>query len=139
MRRDRSVMGPAFLLVAVLAASPAFADPFDGSQALICATMQTFECDGESPCKPGDADDVRIPDFVRIDFDKKVITPLDEERRGEKTTIQRIERAEGRIILQGVEAGRGWSLLLSEATGNTVLTVSADQDAFVAFGECTRP
>ena len=55
------------------------------------------------------------------------------------TTIRHLERSEGRIILQGVEAGRGWSLLLSEATGNTVLTVSADQDAFVVFGECTRP
>jgi hypothetical protein len=133
------MMRLAFLLVAALAASPGFADPFDGSDALVCATMQTYECNGESECKPGDADDVRIPDFVRIDFDKKLITPLDEERRGEKTTIRHMERSEGRIILQGIEGGRGWSLLLSEATGNTVLTVSDDQDAFVAFGECTRP
>jgi hypothetical protein len=127
------------LLAGALAASPALADPFDGSDALVCGYMQTYECNGESECKPGDADDVRIPDFVRIDFDKKTITALDEERRGEVTTIRHMERSEGRIILQGVEAGRGWSLLLSEATGNTVLTVSADQDAFVVFGECTRP
>ncbi len=129
----------AILLAGFLWASPAASDPFDGSAALVCAYMQTYECNGESACQRGDADDVRIPDFIRIDFDKKTITALDEERRGETTTIRHIERSEGRIILQGVEGGRGWSLLLSEATGNTVLTVSDDQDAFVVFGECTRP
>jgi len=129
----------AVLLAGFVWASPAAADPFDGSAALICAYMQTYECNGEKKCQRGDADDVRIPDFIRIDFDKKIITALDEERRGETTTIRHIERSEGRIILQGVEAGRGWSLLLSETTGETVLTVSDDQDAFVVFGECTRP
>ena len=129
----------AVLLAGFLWASPAASGPFDGSAALVCAYMQTYECNGEKKCQRGDADDVRIPDFVRIDFDKKTITALDEERRGETTTIRHIERTEGRIILQGVEGGRGWSLLLSEATGDTVLTVSDDQDAFVVFGECTRP
>lgn len=129
----------AIVLAGALGASPVAAEPFDGSQTLVCAYMQTYECNGEDACKPGDADDVRIPDFVRVDFGKKTITALDEERRGETTSIRHVERTEGRVILQGVEGGRGWSLLLSEATGTTVLTVSDDQDAFVVFGECTRP
>ncbi len=129
----------AVIVAVVLGAAPAWADSFDGSKPLVCAYMQTFECSGGSACKAGDADDVRIPDFVRVDFDDETITALDEERRGEKTKIRHRESSNGRLILQGVEGGRGWTLLLSESTGDTVLTVSGDQAAFVVFGECTRP
>jgi hypothetical protein len=141
-RRRRVIHRNGFFLAmaAVLVALPATGEaPFDGSTTLICASIQTISCNVDGLCESGDADDVRIPDFLKVDFKKKKITALDPERRGESTEIRTLERAEGRLILQGVENGRGWNLALSEATGNTVLTVSDPEAGFVVFGECTEP
>ncbi len=41
--------------------------------------MDTVECTTEG-CSQGDADDISIADFVQLDFKKKRITLLDEER-----------------------------------------------------------
>ncbi len=124
---------------AFLSAGPASAATFDGSTELICAFMEAIECDREGTCAEGEADDVVLADFVRIDFKKKQMTLLDEERRGETTAIQRIEKLEDRLVLQGIEGARGWSLSIAHGSGDTVLAVSGDGTAFVAFGECTKP
>jgi hypothetical protein len=42
------------------------------------------------------------------------------------------------LILQGVENGKGWTLSINETTGKMVLTVSGDEEGFVAFGVCTQ-
>ncbi|MCK4838435.1 MAG: hypothetical protein KAS94_06495 [Desulfobulbaceae bacterium] len=44
----------------------------------------------------------------------------------------------GMLILQGVENGKGWTLSINETTGKMVLTVSGDEEGFVAFGVCTQ-
>ena len=59
--------------------------------------------------------------------------------RDQTTQIEKVSKIDGRVIVQGVEAGRGWSLLLDPETGHTILTVSGDDVAFIVFGECTRP
>jgi hypothetical protein len=92
-----------------IAAGSAAGEPFDGSKTLICAWIHTVECNTEGEC--GD----------------------------EVTKIQNQRRENGQLILQGVEAGRAWSLLISESSGDTVLTVSDVKAGFVAFGECARP
>ncbi len=52
------------------------------------------------------------------------------------TVIGSTERNAGELILHGVEAGRGWSMAITEATGRMVLTASEDEVAFVVFGVC---
>ena len=101
--------------------------------------MNAIECTSEGHCSQGDADDVSIADFMRIDFKKKRMLLLDEERRGETTAINRIEKLEDRLILQGIEATRGWSLSIDQETGDFVFTVSGQGSGFVVFGECTKP
>ncbi len=46
------------------------------------------------------------------------------------------ERNAGELILHGVEAGRGWSMAITEAAGRMVVTASGDEVAFVVFGAC---
>ncbi len=121
------------------AAAPTWAATFDGSENLICAFMYSFECHPDRDCKEGTSDDVVIADFVRIDFESKVMVLLDEERRGETTQISRIEKLDNRLILQGVEAGRAWSLSIDHGTGDLVLSISGEGTGFVVFGECTKP
>ncbi len=128
----------AFLSVWMCAAAAPAAAAYDGSSAVICAFMESVECT-EDGCTEGDADDVSIADFIRIDFKEKLLTLLDEERRGETTAIGRIEKLADRVILQGIEGSRGWTLSLLHDTGDIVFTVSGDGTGFVVFGECTNP
>ncbi len=130
----------AFLIALMcVAAAPAWAATFDGSTEVICAFMDAIECTSDGNCSQGDADDVSLADFMRIDFKKKRMLLLDEERRGEATAINRIEKLEDRLILQGIEAARGWSLSIDQETGDFVFTVSGQGSGFVVFGECTKP
>jgi hypothetical protein len=131
-------LGLAMGLGILCAAPPAAGGgPFDGSKALLCSVTDTDQCEDDGACLDGDADDIRVPRFVRIDFSGKQVRVLDEGREEEKTAIQSVTRQNGRTILQGVEEGRGWSLLISEETGDTTLTVSDDGFALSAFGSCT--
>lgn len=46
------------------------------------------------------------------------------------------EQMEGNLILQGVQNGKGWSMVITEATGKTTIAVSDNQVGFVVFGAC---
>lgn len=128
----------AILIAAVWVAAPAAAKgPFDGSKPLLCAISETDECTEESDCLEGEAEDVRAPRFVRIDVKGEKIEILDEGREGETTKIQHVSRSEDSLILQGVEAGAGWSLHISGTTGDTTLSISGDGVTVSAFGACT--
>ena len=48
-----------------------------------------------------------------------------------------VERTNGKIIMQGAQAERGWTLVVSEDTGKMSETISADGEGFVIFGVCT--
>ncbi len=133
-------LASAFLIAWMcVVAAPAWAATFDGSTEVICAFMDAIECTSDGNCSQGDADDVSLADFMRIDFKKKRMLLLDEERRGETTAINRIEKLEDRLILQGIEAARPWSLSIDQETGDFVFTVSGQGSGFVVFGECTKP
>jgi hypothetical protein len=122
------------ILLAPLTASAK--GPFDGSKPLLCAIHDADECIEDGPCLDGDADDVRLPAFVRIDVKGKKIMILDDGREDEVTTIQNVSKSDGALVIQGVEGGRGWTYLIN-AAGETVLTVSGDGVAWAAFGDCT--
>ena len=124
-------------MLALLVHPAQAAGPYDGSKALLCAVEDTDECEGDGACLDGDADDVSLPSFVRIDVGGKKIQILDDGREGDATAIQSVTRTEDRMILQGVEAGRGWSLVIALESGETTMSVSDDGYALLAFGSCT--
>ena len=108
---------------------------YDGSVPLLCAPIQAIDCDVEDPCLRGTPDDVNIPNFFRINLQEKMITAVKEG--GRQTAIKNIERINGKTILQGVQDGRGWTMIMSEHTGKMSATVSDDGVGFVVFGACT--
>ena len=97
-----------FLCVLVaLALAPVAAlakGPYDGSKAQLCAVTETDGCAEDGPCAEGDADDTRVPQFVRVNVKDKKIEILDDGREGEVTKIESVKRSEGRLILQGSHA-----------------------------------
>ncbi len=130
-----------FLLGLGVVAFAAHADPENGGS-LICAATHSVECDGsDEECEQGQSDIINFPQFFRIDFNKREMHILDPGRRGEVTEVTHIARSESRgwIILQGVEEGRPWSMLITEQTGRFSLVINEDDAAFNVFGACTSP
>jgi hypothetical protein len=123
---------------AVALAAPllmAAALPSDGEQ-YVCSLTKAVECDSNLNCGPP-APQLPPPTFLHVDLDNNRITLLaPAERRGETTQIRAMERDGERLILNGIEAGRSWSMILSESDGSTTITVNFGDAAYVVFGQC---
>jgi hypothetical protein len=128
--------------------SPASATPvvvgnFDGSKPLLMSVERVMECTPAGGCKETSPEEVDLPPFLKIDFAKKTILSA---RGGEDipaSIIKRSETVDGKLILQGAEDGYtemkdglGWTIAISEDSGQVVLTASGDGVAFVVFGAC---
>ena len=48
-----------------------------------------------------------------------------------------MERIEGKLILQGVQNGKAWSMVINEQNGKVTMSASDEQAGFVVFGACT--
>lgn len=132
-----------FLIICMV--SPAvMAGDFDGSKPLLCAVIEVIECSPGGGCQKVKAQDIDIPRFLRINFEKKTISGRLASGEVRATMIEHMEHVDGKLILQGAEDrrqdvrdGLGWSMGISEETGDVVLTASGDQVGFVVFGACT--
>ena len=131
-------MSLAFLCFILTPLSIAAAD-FDGSRPLLCATIETFECGFGIECRRGTAQSVNLPQFLKIDFKEKKISGTRESGEVLTTKIENMERSDGKLVLQGTQNNKGWSMLINEATGKMTITASDDQVGFVVFGACTTP
>ena len=122
---------------------PAFAGDFDGSKPLLCSVISVMECVPNEGCRGTTVEDVNLPQFLKIDLEKKGVTPAKPIEGRQPTKIRHVERVGGKLILQGadegiekVRGGLGWTAAISEDTGKLVLTASGDDVAFVVFGAC---
>ncbi len=108
---------------------------YDGSVPLLCAPIQAIECGVGDDCHRGTADSVNIPQFLKIDFEEKIIMAADESEK--KAIIKSLEHIDGKMIMQGTQNGRGWTMVISEESGKMSATISNDQVGFVLFDVCT--
>ena len=115
------------------------ASDFDGSKPLLCAVIEEFDCTSGEECLSGSPQSINIPQFLRIDFKEKVITGDRGDGEIRSTTVNNMERVDGKMILQGIQNGKAWSMVITEATGKMTVTAADDQVGFVVFGVCTTP
>lgn len=130
----------AWSIAAALAgiATQASAAGLDGTDPLICATAEAFDCAPNSQCIRDSPETVNLPRFIRVDFaGKRAFTKRvsGEERVAEIMSQQSVD---GRLVLQGVQLGHGWSMAISQETGAMSLAVVGDEIGFVVFGTCTN-
>lgn len=121
----------------------AVAGDFDGSRPLLFSVISVIECTPDGNCREVTAESAHLPQFFKIDFEKKRITRAMGSAGKQVTDIERMERVDGKLILQGAEDGvenvrdgLGWTVAISEETGKAILTASGEQVAFVVFGAC---
>ena len=115
-----------------------WAGDFDGSRPLLFSVISVMECTPDNGCRSVTIESVDIPRFLKIDLDKKTIGPVSESAAKPGSTIERVERVDGKLILQGAEDGYdsvrdglGWTIAIAEGTGRVVMTASGDQVAFL--------
>jgi hypothetical protein len=112
------------------------AGDFDGSKQLLCAITEAIECGPDGNCLEVMPEDINIPAFIKINFEEKTISGTRKSGETATTKIENTARMDGKLILQGAENGRGWSMVITEAIGKMVLTASGDQVGFILFGNC---
>lgn len=109
---------------------------FDGSVPLLCVPIEITQCDEGERCYQGTAEDVNLPQFIRVNLKEKILSGVG--LAAERTTpINFMARESGRIVLHGGQNGRGWTALISEETGKLSATISDNGTAFIIFGACT--
>ena len=129
------------ILCSIIATSTVGAGDFDGSKPLLISVIRVVECTPKSTCSEVTPASIELPQFLKIDFTNKTIRPAAAADDTPATTIERQEVVDGKLILQGAEDGYekmrdglGWTMAISEATGQVVLTAAGEGVAFVIFG-----
>jgi hypothetical protein len=115
---------------------PLAAAAYDGSVPLLCAVIEVFDCQAGGDCQRGTAESVNLPQFVKVNFAEKTLSTPEQGERKSVTSIIHAESVDGNMILQGVEGGRAWSIIIANETGKFSATVSGQQVGFVVFGAC---
>ena len=112
---------------------------FDGASPLLCVPIEVTDCEAYGGCIVTTVEDVNIPQFIRLDFEKKTASGTLSDGTMRTVGIERMERENGMMVLQGGQEGRGWSVTIGEDTGKMTLTASGDRFGFIIFGACTSP
>ena len=114
-----------------------WAGDFDGSKPLICSVIQTVACPRNDEISTGTAEDVNLPQFFFIDFEKKLVTGKTAEGEVRETKIESLKHEDGKLFLQGIQRGKAWSGVINEETGKTTIIGANDEGGFVVFAACT--
>jgi hypothetical protein len=111
----------------------AWSADFDGSRALICATVDAHACDPGEVCLRDLPAGLGVPQFMNVDFVKKTIAGPKRE-----TAIRSLEKSADQVLLQGTELGYGWTIAI-DRSGAMSMTLVNNQEVLVVFGYCTPP
>jgi hypothetical protein len=124
-------------LAALLGAGSAVADDLSAARDILCSVQETHVCLEAAGCEDVLAEDMNIPQFLRIDTrsGKMSTTPASGENR--ETVANPVSRADGQLILQGVEAGRAFSLFIDEISGRATFASAANGRSVTVFAACT--
>lgn len=123
------------LYLGVVSAPVVLAD-FDGSDPLLCASVEVYECTAGANCDPVTAESVDAPQFFSIDFREETLTSSDGVTDGAPSAVQSMTLIGDQLILQGVDETVAWTLSISQVTGKLIAIATGDDAAFVIFGAC---
>ena len=131
----RSLWFPIVVLAALALPGPARA--LDLSAPMVCALTDVFDCSGED-CTEVVAEAVNVPDLVRLDPKAKTLTALDVELAGAGSKLEALSAEKGKIGAKAHEGDRALVLVVDEASGDAVFTVTDLHLSLVAYGTCGK-
>ena len=104
---------------------------------LWCAVIESYECSSGQECRRGLPESINFPQIIKIDFKKKIIIDDEFGKSIRTTTIDNLQDADGKLILNGTQEGMGWTMVINQTNGDLTLSATDDQFGFVVFGACT--
>jgi hypothetical protein len=129
-----------FLGITLFASSSASAkDEIDGSANLICAAFDVMACLDGGKCARGEARSFEMPEFMNVDFKRKVVHATydaESEMKVANSPIKNSEISGNQLILQGVENNHGWTMAIDRNNGRMSLAVVGYEVNYSIFGAC---
>lgn len=140
MPRNKTILNLACVLTGITAVTGAqnlLSDSVENERNILCTVLETHVCVEAAGCVDVLAEEMNIPRFVRIDTKTGKVATTRASGENRETTAGSVNRAEGRIVLQGVEDGRAFSMYVEESTGLSTFAAAAAGRSVTAFAVCT--
>jgi hypothetical protein len=125
------------LALGLAAPTATIADDVSGARTLLCTTLEAQVCVESLGCQAVDSEMLNVPRFIHVDTGKRRLSTTAASGENRETIAVSMSRDGGQLILQGVEAGRAWSLFIHEATGWATFAAAAEGRSVSVFGACT--
>ena len=114
------------------------AGKYDGSAPMLCAVTAVSECTADGNCQRSQPQaGNNLPTFMRVGLKAKVLRA--DDGSGRKTDIKGSSVVDDQLMLQGIENGKAWSMVIKSDTGRWGGAVVEDDGSFALFGACTLP
>lgn len=121
-------------LLGLLLPAGAGAEGIDGATPLVCDLSVASLCDGVASCKGVGFAEIDLPPVYNVDFDAKRLASEDGQRTSPIAAQQLLDPV---LVLQGLQNGRGWTMVIDRATGHLSATIADMEGALVIAGACT--
>ena len=114
------------------------AGKYDGSAPMLCAVTAVSECTADGKCERSQPQaGNNLPTFLRVDVKAKVLRA--DDGSGRTTEIKASSIVDDQLMLQGIENGKAWNMVIKSDTGRWGGSVVEDDGSFALFGACTLP
>jgi hypothetical protein len=128
----------AVTLLVVCAAPLLMADDLTGASRLLCTSVQATSCNDDGGDCVTDVPWVfNVPQFIEVDLGQKMLRTTKASDDARQSPINSMTRADGMIVLQGLELGRAFSFVINEKSGRLSAAVARDGITVAVFGACT--
>lgn len=126
-------------LAAGVLCGSAWADDLTGIDKFVCSAGSVSVCCDDGQCASGTAAEVGVPQFIEVDTVQRRVNSTKASKLNRTSPIDNVKRANGQIVLQGIENGRAYSLAIDEKTGwlSAAIAVEEAGCGITAFGWCT--
>ena len=105
---------------------------------MVCTASSVIGCTPGPSCLQGTAASFDLPTvFMFVDFKKKTITGTEADGDRVVSPIRNQETTDSRLILQGIENHRGWSMAIDRQSGEMSVSSTGPDIDFIMFGACT--
>lgn len=113
------------------------ADDLRGSDRFLCSAIQATACFVDGDCVMDVPANLNVPQFIVVDVKAKRLATTKASAENRATAIEHVRRENGKIILQGYERERAFSIVIHEESGDLSAAVAQDGRGVAVFGSCT--
>ena len=133
----RRVAGNILLVFAPFALWSAQVSAQDNNDLLLCSMNNALYCNGrELSCNYGPSTDWNVPVFFEVDFKAKVMKTTQASHDKRRTPLQSLQRIKGVVYAQGVDKGKGFTLVVDEGSGSATGSIVTNGESLNLYGAC---